>query len=187
MPTKSEKEIIRSVNLDGKTFGPGQEDELEQAFNDYGEKEEAADRTYDHAKNIERLTKQGAIVGFGANVKEDEIEEGGGDRAATRKRNPHLLQEPEPLRRGGKGAPTMEEVQMAPDSNVVEMIAAGGAKKHAASSEDGKAQAEKMVAATAQATEERIEASVQQESEQVPAPVEAPKGAARKGTSKSKK
>ena len=185
MPTKSEKEIIRSVNLEGQTFGPGQEDELEQAFKDFAAKAEDENRPYDHKKNIERLTKQGAIVGFGVEVAEDEIEEGGGDRAATRKRNPHLLQEPEPLARGGKAPPTMEDVQMAPDSNVVEMIAAGGAKKHAASSADGKTASEKLDAAKDQATEERLKASVQQESEQVPEPPAPPKAAA-KSTSKKK-
>lgn len=167
MAAKNEKEIIRAVFLNGETYVPGQEDELEQAFKDHAAKEKDEDREYDHKKNIERLTKQGSIVGFGATVDEEDMEETDLDRTATRRKNPHLLESKKPLARGGKAPPTMEEVQLQPDSNVVEEKLSGrkaGGKKAAADNAD------KVEKATAEAAEERAEASIQQESEQVPPP-----------------
>lgn len=167
MTAKKEKEIIRAVFLNGETYVPGQEDELEQAFKDHAAAEEDQDRNYDHKKNIERLTKQGSIIGFGVTVDDEDLEETDLDRTATRRKNPHLLESKEPLARGGKAPPTMEEVQLQPDSNVVEEKLSGkkaGGKKAAVDN------AEKLDKATVEASEERAEAAVQQESEQVPAP-----------------
>lgn len=179
---KSDREIIRTVNLNGEEFTPGQEDELEAALQAHGD----ANEDYDHDENLKRLTRQGAIVGF-VDVDEDEIEEADLDRAATRKKNPHLLQDSKPLAKAPPAGPSsMEEVQGEPDSNVVEMHAAGGAKKHAASSEEGKAETTKLEKATETAREQVEEASIQQESDQVPAPAGAEKRTARKSAKKAK-
>lgn len=179
---KSDREIIRTVNLNGEEFGPGQEDELEAALQAHGDEHEE----YDHKANLERLTKQGAIVGF-VDVADEDIEEADLDRTATRRKNPHLLQDANPLAKAPPAGPSsMEEVQQQPDSNVVEMHAAGGAKQHAAGSEQSKAETTKLEKATETAREQVEEASIQQESEQVAAPEGTEKRTARKSTKKSK-
>lgn len=181
---KGDKEIIRTVSLNGETFAPGQEDELEEAFKAHAENDEE----YDHDKNIERLTKQGAIVGFGADVDEDDMDEADIDRAANKASgNAHLLQSKQPLERGAPPPPTMSEVQLEPDSNVVDMYEAGGPEKHAASGEDDGEAQQKREAARQEALEQRTEAAVQQESEQVPAPEGQEKRTARKKTTKKRK
>lgn len=168
---KSEKEIIRTVNLNGETYGPGQEDELEQAFKDHAAAEKDADNKYDHKKNIERLTKQGAIVGFGTEIDEDEVEEQDLDRAATRASgNAHLLEQAEPLAKGGAPPMSMDDARRLPDRNVVEMHAVGGAEKHAKAGAAELEGSDEKAKGLEAAQEELDESRLQQESDQVPPP-----------------
>lgn len=183
---KSEKEIIRTVNLNGETYAPGQEDELEQAFKDHAAAAKDRDEPYDHKKNIERLTKQGAIVGFGSEIDEDDVEEQDLDRAATRgSGNAHLLEQADPLQRGGAAPPTPEDMRREPDTNVVEMHALGGAKQHQKAGEEALSGSDKTAKGLEKAREQVQEAAVQQESEQVPA-VDAGAGSGIEARSNSK-
>lgn len=166
---KSEKEIIRTINLNGETYAPGQEDELEQAFKDHAADAEDRDERYDHKKNIERLTKQGAIKGFGTELDEDEIDEVDGDRFATRQSgNAHLMEQEEPLQRGGAAPPSPEDMRREPDRNVVEMHALGGAKQQQKAGQEELAGSGKLSKGLEKAREQVQEATLQQESEQVP-------------------
>lgn len=180
MATKSEKEIIRTINVNGETYGPGQEDELVKALQAH-EKNQPDDGEFVHKDELKRLESIGAISGF-ADVADEDIEDSDSDIRATRRKNPHLLADPRPLQKMGQGPPTMEEVQMQPDANVVEEKLAGGKKANEATPD-------KVLAATEEAREEREDAAVQQESEQVPSP-EAGSGTkpkAKGGRAKAKK
>lgn len=168
---KSEKEIIRAVSLNGEVYLPGQEDELEQAFKDHAAAQRDADQPYDHKKNIERLTKQGAIVGFGSELDDEDIDEPDLDRGATRRSgNSHLLEQAEPLQRGSAPPPTMEDIQRQPDRNVVEMHAVGGAEKHQKAGQEELAGSDQKARGLEKAQDQLDEAHIQQESAQVPSP-----------------
>lgn len=177
MATKSEKEIIRTINVNGETFGPGQEDEMVDAL--AAHEDSGVDEEFDHKEELKRLESIGAISGF-ADVADEDMVDSDSDIRATRRKNPHLLQDPRPLKPMGSPPPTMEDVQLAPDSNVVEEKVAGGKAAAAAAPE-------KVVAATQEAREEREEAGVQQESEQVPAPGSEPGTKPKAKGSKAKK
>lgn len=158
--TKQEKEIIRTISVNGETFGPGEEDAMVEALQAHEDNQDENGK-FTVKDELKRLEKLGAIAGF-ADVADDEYEDADPDIRATRKNNPHLLQDKRPLQPSGPTPPTMDDVRATPDTNVVEEKLNGG-KKH----EDN---AKELKAAQEEATEELADAHVQQESEQVPAP-----------------
>jgi hypothetical protein len=159
--TKQEKEIIRTINVKGETFGPGEEDAMVEALQAH-EDEQDENGKFTVKDELKRLESLGAIVGF-ADVADDEYVDADADVRATRKNNPHLLQDKRPLQPAGPTPPTMDDIRAKPDDNVVAEKLAGGKK-------ETEADAGKLAAAQEEAAEELAASQVQQESEQVPAP-----------------
>ena len=173
--TKTERALIRAINVNGEMFTPGQEDEMEAALQAHEDKQ-GKDGKFNVKDELKRLESMGSIVGF-ADVADDEYVEQDADRRATREKNAHLLQDQRPLAPSGPPAVTMEDVQRTADDNMVAEKMAGGKK-------EPEADKAKLAKAKKEADEELVESQVQQESEQVDAPV---KGTKTKAKGKAKR
>jgi hypothetical protein len=172
MATKTERELIRAISVNGEMFIPGQEDEMVAALQAH----EKTDENFDHKEELKRLESLGAISGF-ADVAEEDYVEQDADRRATSEKNRHLLKDKRPLQPAGAPAMTTEDVQGTADENVVAEKMAGGKK-------EPEADKAKLAKAQKEANEELAAAQRQQESEQVEAPA---KGSKPKAKGKAKR
>lgn len=86
---KSDKEILRTVNVNGELYEPGMEDELEDALAELEEQDEE----FSAEDELSRLAAKGYVVGFGDDPEEDDLEAGTPDQLVTRARRRAMVQE----------------------------------------------------------------------------------------------
>ena len=106
---KSDKAILRTVNVNGELFQPGDEDELQEALEALEEDEESGVTAEDE---LDRLTRKGFLTGF-VTLDEDELEGGNADERATRLRRATVQEKAKPARGGRKASIKKSEAKRA--------------------------------------------------------------------------